>query len=277
MDDNSRRRRQNEPPYSNSNSDPRFNTDQTRSFSNTSDRYRPAPITTSPAGGRGGATAYSGYYSEPTSSFSGTLPQNTMQYQATYPQDQRPQQNFSTYSSDIMYNVAPQSQQSSVYEAPHQFQTRQPAAMQMLSDVSAPYFPTDTTSAPGQPSLQHHTSTSSSTGYQQPHQASPSDRGSLIPQTYPSSITMGGMTQTGPELLAEEEFQGEGPGVEAAYTTYQTTLKEIFQNIISGKLSEASQSLLEISEWLLGHVGELGMLSFLCPILSTNFLMKASL
>jgi hypothetical protein len=39
-------------------------------------------------------------------------------------------------------------------------------------------------------------------------------------------------------------------------------LKQIFQNIINGRLGEASQSLLEVSEWLLGHVGDLGRYSF---------------
>lgn len=47
--------------------------------------------------------------------------------------------------------------------------------------------------------------------------------------------------------------------MEAAYTAYQTALKEIFQNIINGRLTDASSSLLEVSEWLLGHVGDLGL------------------
>jgi hypothetical protein len=50
--------------------------------------------------------------------------------------------------------------------------------------------------------------------------------------------------------------------MEAAYTAYQTALKEIFQNIIHGRLADASSSLLEVSEWLLGHVGDLGTCTF---------------
>lgn len=69
---------------------------------------------------------------------------------------------------------------------------------------------------------------------------------------------MGGMQQAAPEMMEEEEFQAQGPGMEAAYAAYQTALKEIFQNIINGRLGEASQSLLEVSEWLLGHVADLG-------------------
>lgn len=76
-------------------------------------------------------------------------------------------------------------------------------------------------------------------------------------------MSMGGILQSAPDMMEEEEFQAQGPGMEAAYTTYQTALKEIFQNILDGRLAEASESLLEVSEWLLGHVGDLGMLSFL--------------
>jgi len=101
-------------------------------------------------------------------------------------------------------------------------------------------------------------SSSSSNVYQQ-HQQSPADRTPLLQQGYASNMAMGGIPQGPPEMMEEEEFQEQGPGMEAAYTTYQTALKEIFQNIINGRLAEASQSLLEVSEWLLGHVGDLGL------------------
>ncbi|CZR58910.1 uncharacterized protein PAC_08802 [Phialocephala subalpina] len=262
MDDNSRRRRQNDPPYPGT--DPRFGTEQGqgRGFSSSSsDRYRPAPITTSPsaARGAGGATAYSGYYQEPPSSFPAALPPNTLQYQAGYAQDQRQQQGFATYNPDIMYNVAQQAPQNNVYDSTPQFQARQPAPMQMLSDVAAPYFPNEPSSAPGPPGLQHHASSGSSNVYQQ-HQASPADRGPLLQQNYSGNMAMGAMPQSAPEIMEEEDYnQAQGPGMEAAYTAYQTALKEIFQNIINGRLAEASQSLLEVSEWLLGHVGDLGL------------------
>jgi len=68
---------------------------------------------------------------------------------------------------------------------------------------------------------------------------------------------MGSIPPGPPDIMEEDDFQAQGPGMEAAYTAYQTALKEIFQNIINGRLGEASQSLLEVSEWLLGHVGDL--------------------
>ena len=71
---------------------------------------------------------------------------------------------------------------------------------------------------------------------------------------------LGGMPQPPPEIMEEEDFQQQ---VEAAYNAYQTALKEIFQNIINGRLADASLSLLEVSEWLLGHVVDLGKFAFL--------------
>jgi len=72
------------------------------------------------------------------------------------------------------------------------------------------------------------------------------------------------MPQPPPEIMEEEDFQQQIPGgMEAAYTTYQAALKEIFQNIINGRLADASLSLLKVSEWLLGHVVDLGKFAFL--------------
>jgi hypothetical protein len=155
-----------------------------------------------------------------------------------------------------MYNVAQPSQQSAVYDSSQQFPARQPAAMQLLSEVAAPYFPNEPTSAPGPPALQHHASSTSTGVYQQHHQ-SPSDR-SMIQQGYPSQLTIAGLPQPAQDMMEEDDFQAQGPGMEAAYTAYQTALKEIFQNIMNGRLATAAQSLLDVSEWLLGHVGDLG-------------------
>lgn len=271
MDDNSRRRRQNELPYPAS--DPRFSAEQSqgRGFSSSSaERYRPAPLTTSPAAARGagGATAYPGYYQEPPPSFPAALQPNTMQYQSGYTQDQRQQPGFTAYNPDLMYNVAQQAAPSNVYDSTQQFQARQPAGMQMLSDVAGPYFTNESTSAAGPPNLQHHASSSSSNVYQQ-HQQSPADRPPLLQQGYASNMAMGAIPQGPPEMMeVEEDFQTERPGMAAAYEEYQIALKEIFQNIIDGRLAEASPSLLKISEWLLGHVGDLGTLSF--PLLNPS-------
>jgi hypothetical protein len=176
-----------------------------------------------------------------------------------------------------MYNVAQQAPPNNVYESTQQFQGRQPAGMQMLSDVAGPYFTNEAASAAGPPSLQNNPSSGSSTVYQQ-HQQSPADRAALLQQGYPSNLAMGGVPQAHGEIMEGEDYSPQGPLIQAAYTTYQTKLKEVFQNIINGNLAEASQSLLELSEWCLGHVGDLGNPSFSsvrpCTLI---FLMKALL
>ncbi|PQE16580.1 37S ribosomal S9 protein [Rutstroemia sp. NJR-2017a BBW] len=171
--------------------------------------------------------------------------------------EQRQQQGYANYNADLMYNVAQQGPPNNVYES-QQFQARQPAAMQMLSELPAPYFPNEATSTPAPPVLQHHASSSSSTVYQQ-HQQSPGDRASLLQQAYPPNIGIGGMPQATPDLIEPGSLQAQGRGMEEAYSTYQAALKQIFKNIIDGRLAEASQSLLEVSEWLLGHVQDLGL------------------
>lgn len=292
MDENSRRRRLNDLSYSGP--DARFNPDsEARGFAGTSaGRHRPASLNTSPPAARGGATGvtnFSGYYQVASPSFPNTIQSTNLQYPATsgYATDQRqqPQSGFAAYNPDVMYNVSQQTTpSSSVYNPSSQFQTRQPTGMQLLSDVAAPYFPNETTSGSEASNLQHHpSSTAAPTVFSQnsqqqqqqqppppppppPTQSSsdrnsilqptPEDRVSIISQNY-TSIPMGNMAQA--SEVMEEEFTSQGPGMEAAYTTYQNALKEIFQNIIHGRLREASQSLVETSEWLLSHVGELGL------------------
>ena len=87
-------------------------------------------------------------------------------------------------------------------------------------------------------------------------QQSPASRN--LQQVFPSSLTMGGGEQSGSEVTQQEGLPPPSEEVNAEYALYQTTLRGTFQNVINGRLSEASQSLLGASEWLLGHVEDLG-------------------
>lgn len=58
------------------------------------------------------------------------------------------------------------------------------------------------------------------------------------------------------------QSQGGAGSMEEAYAVYQNALKLVFKNIIDLRLAEASSSLLEVSEWLLANVVELGKLIF---------------
>lgn len=297
MDDNNRPRQPPVYPVSNQRfpqaqgqgQPPNPGQQQGRSYAgSSSDRFRPPPLQTSSSSGRGlggsGAPGGYGYYNEGSSStFSGALPTaNPMQqYQSDYTpehqqrQQQQQPQSFGSYNPNIMYNVPQQTQP--VYDA-QQFQPRQPAAMQMLSDVPAPYnFPPEAANAaqPQQSVLHHQQVPSASSAVY--GQQNPADRSSLL-QGYPNNMgSMSGIPQNAPsvppEIMEEQQPQYAPANMQQAYDSYHTTLKEIFQNIRSGILVDASQSLLQISEWLLTNVGELGMLSFLCFSLLTVLLL----
>ncbi|KAK4241112.1 hypothetical protein C8A03DRAFT_30716 [Achaetomium macrosporum] len=275
MDDNRGQRRQDEPPvYSASGSrhhQPLHDPSQHRpSFAGAQGgRFRPAPISTSASGaarGMGGSTSYSGYYQEhPAAGFPTTaMPQGAMSYHhstADYgPADSRQPQSFGgTYTPAMMYNVQQTGgpQGGSVYDTSPQYPPRQAAALPMMAtDVTAPYFPGEPTNAAGPSALQAQAASSSTPQvYQQP---------GLHGYSTGSMAAMGGMatSQTTPaaDVRMEEEYPA-AAGLDEAYASYQSALKEIFQNIRNGVLASASESLLSVSDWLLSHVVELGLTS----------------
>ncbi|KAL2162786.1 hypothetical protein VTH06DRAFT_6622 [Thermothelomyces fergusii] len=277
MDDNRGQRRQIEPPIYSASGGSRHHPSlheqpqqQRRPFPGAQggERFRPAPINTSPPGaarGIGGSAGYGGYYQDASgTSFPPTaMPQGAMGYHhssAEYGQpDSRQTQSFGgTYPSTMMYPVqqtgGPQS--AAVYDASQQFPSRQPAGLPMMAtDVAGPYFSSEPTTAAAASNMQGHSGSSNA------------------PQVYQQSgmhgYSTGGMgaiegmaAQTTPaaHVRMEEEYPA-GTGLDEAYLRYQTALKEIFQNIRNGVLATASESLLVISDWLLSHVVELGLTS----------------
>ncbi|KAH6840970.1 hypothetical protein B0I37DRAFT_228266 [Chaetomium sp. MPI-CAGE-AT-0009] len=276
MDDNRGQRRQNEPPiYSASSS--RHNPSlqeqpqpqPRRPFSGAQgDRFRPPPISTSPSGtarGIGGSTGYSGYYQDTsTTGFpAAAMPQGGMSYHPSttdYGQpDSRQGQSFGgTYTPGMMYNVQQTGgpQATAVYDAGQQFSSRQAAGLPMMAtDVTGAYFPNEPTNAAATSSLQAQTGSSSTPQvYQQPGMHGYSTGG---------MAAIGGMaaqTTPGTDARMDEEYAASS-APEESYANYQTALKEIFQNIQNGVLAPASETLLQISEWLLSHVVELGLTS----------------
>ena len=78
------------------------------------------------------------------------------------------------------------------------------------------------------------------------------------PQAYPASMpAIGGLTPA-PEVRREEEYPA-AAGLDEVYTSYQSALMEIFQNVRASALATAGDSLLAASHWLLSSVVELGM------------------
>lgn len=285
MDDNSRRRRQNEPPlqhntntrYHQTVQNPAQQAQRTMAGSS-SDRYRPAPLNTSPpsagrAGMGGGSAGYGAYYQEPSATGFSTatgMQQNTIGYHqpATgYGQDARQTQSFAgSYNPNLMYNVPQAGTQNTVYDTTgNSFDLRQPAAQQIMpTDVTNTYFPSEPTNAAAASAMPQQQPSSAQTAavYQQ----GSTDRNTMM--NYPSNMAgIGTMatqtTATAPDVSMEEsgDYQG-GADLNQAYQQYQDALKEIFSNVKKGALQTAGESLLSVSEWLLSHVHELGTSAF---------------
>lgn len=201
------------------------------------------------------------------------MPQSSISsyHQSTtdYGQDGRQTQSFTGYNpASMMYNVQSGAQNSAVYDTSQQSFQRQPAAalQMMAADVTSanPYFSGETGSSTTT-SLQTQAapSNTSSSVYQ-----NAADRSALL--GYSNNMAgMGGLaSQAGAAPAAasgsagdvgmEEQEYPATSGLDEAYASYQNALKEIFQNVKGGILQTASESILNVSDWLLSHVTELG-------------------
>jgi hypothetical protein len=218
----------------------------------------------------GGGTGYSGYYQDTsTTGFPATaMPQGTMSYHQSTPDygqpDSRQAQSFGgTYTPAMMYNVQQTggTQSPAVYDASQQFPSRQAAGLPMMStDVTAPYFSSEPTNAAATTGLQAQTASPSTPQvYQQPGMHGYSAGG------MPAIGGMASQTAPAADVRMEEQYSA-GEGLDEAYVEYQSALKEIFQNIRNGVLAAASDSLLGISNWLLGHVVDLGTSGRTCHL-----------
>ena len=130
----------------------------------------------------------------------------------------------------MMYNVNQQGPEIADYEA---------AVLKLLPEVAGSYYAGEPSSPPVAPILQH-------------QQSPAADRNQML-QGYSGSIA--GMSRMTAKFMDEEQVRA---GMDEAYNSYLNALKEIFQNIRNGMLVEASSSLIEVSNWLLSHVTELG-------------------
>ncbi|MCJ1302318.1 hypothetical protein MMC08_005121 [Hypocenomyce scalaris] len=186
---------------------------------------------------------------------------SSLQYTPDFsPPDPQRQQHFPQYASHMMYNVPQQAQQQSQYESVPQYQPRQSAAIEVLSTqfgVPQYFNPSEPTSAAGPAVPQQYASTQ----FQQP-MSYPQQAASLGRSTNPPPYQTGMADFAQPiatDVLEQQGLALDSSSYDDAYNQYQNALKLTFENTRSGRLIEAGQSLLEISEWLLGHAVELGL------------------
>lgn len=209
-----------------------------------------------------GATAGYSYYQEPTNSFSSST--NMSAYGSEFGQDgrqQQSQQGFGSYNPNgMMFNVAQPNNQASVYDT-QQFGARQSATLSMMApDVTSTYFgsadPTNTSASPSLHQSTHGASSSATNVYQQPPPTS-----SALTYTSNMPAGVGASAQEAAENAdhsVHEEADYSETALEEKWISYQRQLGTVFQNITSGSLESASETLLTISDWLLSQVVDLG-------------------
>ncbi|KAL8953240.1 MAG: hypothetical protein Q9222_000893 [Ikaeria aurantiellina] len=181
---------------------------------------------------------------------------SSLQFSTDYHPDAQRSQNFGQYTSPIVYGVPQQSQPRSPYDAVPQHQARQSTALEVMpNQFGVPqYFNSSEAIAPS-----GHTATPQQYTLSQYQQASvyqtPGMGRSTISSSYPID-----MPEYPPSAMPEAADQQEADpsNLTEKENEYQDALKETFRNTSRGRLKEAGQSLLHISEWLLSNTQELG-------------------
>ena len=255
MDDFSQRRRHNEQPTQQITDNRHSYTDpsqQSRSLLGAAERYRPTLLSTSPATPRrlGDASGYSAYYQEPPTVFPGSSMSATgLSYSSEFGQDARQQvQNYGGYSApNVMYNVPQPDNPASVYDV-QQYGQRQPATLQLVSsDVASSYFTAEPSAGPVS-NLQQSAPPSSE------FQQSPTLHYQVnVPSISGMPSGLGNVDASPSRNYGYNEEE-----MEVRWVHYQRQLSTIFQDVANGALRPAAETLLDISEWLLTQVVDLG-------------------
>lgn len=211
-----------------------------------------------------------GYPPEFTRSRQGVMQQQP-QHQHEHPQQSRrraphdPAPPFVPYESAMLYGFGQQGPAQGPFDVVPQYSPRQSAAIEALSNQFAvpQYFTPEESTATGVPAL------STYLGAQQMpyNHPGPMARPST---TQPFPATMSDFTPIGTagssRLDPPSQHHSDPPqqhasdlsSLEEAYSQYQRALRGTFDSTRTGRLVEASRSLLEISEWLVTNSRDLG-------------------
>ena len=223
---------------------------------------------------------YAGSPSYNTSAFpsSGPLQAESLQYQQGYahdpsrqPTSQTTQQQQQTptglaqrlqqqqYETNMVYDVTAQAQQRSSYGVESNVQPRQNTAIEVLAtQFGVPQYFSPDTQGGANVSGQYLTGQVAQPPYSQPTSAIRTS----VPTTFPDVMPDFNSAATS-ESIEAQGLPRETPKIDDGYNRYQQTLRQTFECTQAGQVVEASQLLLEISEWLLNNVADLGTPLFL--------------
>ncbi|KAL8927997.1 MAG: hypothetical protein Q9208_002072 [Pyrenodesmia sp. 3 TL-2023] len=184
---------------------------------------------------------------------------SSLQFPTDYHQDLQ-RSHFPQYTSQMGYNVSQQPQPRSPYDAMPQYQPRQSAAIEVLSNqFGVPqYFHGGESiggSAHPSPAQQYAPSHfQQSLTYQAPGLGRAS-----VPEAYPTG--MAEYAESGAQEVAEQAEPQTSSQDDEYNDRFPAAIRQVFHDTSEGRLVEAAQSLLEISDWLLVHAQELGLAS----------------
>ena len=177
------------------------------------------------------------------------------QYQSEHTHDPRRQQDPQQYTSQLLNGVYQrQNSRQSPYEPAEQYQPR-PVYFNQFGVVEN-YNPSldGTTSTPGVGPSQHPTARYHPPMHSRPTYLDPSKPASLYNRIEPEFVQCPTTKSAGP-------YGNQHDGYYIIYSRYRRGLRETNENTSRGRLAEAGESLLEISEWLLSNAEGLGMIA----------------
>ena len=259
-------------------------TDQSRPFMPPTSRR---DVTVTEGAHNPSAPAYGGYpYGDPQGFMGSTVqpsavPGANLQFQEEYPgaparhQQGQPtqQQQYPSYQTGMVYGIGQQAAPQSQYQQASQYQARQPANVDMQSQYgTSQYYGTGASATAGIPAgSQYIAPQVEDTHFSQ---QGAGDR-IAVPQSY--SATMAEYDHRAMSHARQQVPTGEPDTTDVAYERFQIRVRLAFEHIRAGRVLEASQELLTISEWLLRQDVLQGMVDLSYLFVGRGFLIDTAL
>lgn len=168
---------------------------------------------------------------------------------------------FSPYDSTMLYGFGQQGPTQGQFEVVPQYQTRQSAAIDVLSNQFAvpQYFAPEESAGSGVAGLSPYLNAQLQPYNQPGPMARPNTTQSVpAPISDFTGIGSGSMNRLDQPQTESQQQQSDQPSLEEAIGRYQRILRRTFDQTRAGRLVEAGGSLIEISEWLVTNARDLG-------------------
>ncbi|CAG8117440.1 unnamed protein product [Penicillium nalgiovense] len=185
---------------------------------------------------------------------------------------------FSPYDSTMLYGFGQQGPAQGHFEVVPQYQTRQSAAIDVLSNQFAvpQYFAPEESAGSGVAALSPYLNAQLQPYNQGPMARPNATQSFSAPISDFSAIGPGSMNRLDQPQTESQQHQSDQPSLEEAIGRYQRILRRTFDQTRAGRLVEAGGSLLEISEWLVTNARDLGKVHSFPAFISYCFIFFAS-